>query len=102
MFQLKAHQERVRKINPHYIQNELMSLDTPGKATVQVVIMRDVNDHEICEFSFFLSFFGLLTLLFFLGFVGAKEFFELAQVDPKGDALIRDAISKDESHKHTN
>jgi len=60
------------------ILTPLVSLDTPGKATVQVVILADPDGHEIC-------------------YVGDKAFRELSQVDPKADALLDDAISKDKS-----
>lgn len=46
------------------VLNEPFWLDTPGKCKVQVSILADPDDHEIC-------------------IVGAKEFFELA--DNKGD-----------------
>lgn len=43
-----------------------VSLDTPGKATVQVVILADPDGHEIC-------------------FVGDAGFRDLSKVDPDGD-----------------
>ncbi|KAK8732269.1 hypothetical protein OTU49_006999 [Cherax quadricarinatus] len=55
-----------------------ISLDTPGKATVQVVILADPDGHEIC-------------------FVGDEGFRELSQVDPKGDELLNEAMKKDKS-----
>lgn len=56
----------------------LISLDTPGKATVQVVILADPDGQEIC-------------------FVGAEAFRELSQVDPAADKLLNDAINNDKS-----
>ena len=53
-------------------------LDTPGKATVQVVILADPDGHEIC-------------------FVGSEAFDELSAVDPKGDELLNAAMEADKS-----
>ncbi|VDK24209.1 unnamed protein product [Anisakis simplex] len=66
------------KQNNHKIQTPLVKLDTPGKATVQVVILADPNDHEIC-------------------FVGEEAFSELSKMDAKADEMLRDAMSKDDS-----
>jgi len=77
----KGIEERVKAVNPHYIQNSLVSLDTPGKATVTVVILRDPNDHEIC-------------------YVGDEAYRELSIIDPKGNELLQKAIKNDESVKH--
>ncbi|UYV78393.1 GLOD4 [Cordylochernes scorpioides] len=60
------------------ILTPLVSLDTPGKATVQVVILSDPDGHEIC-------------------FVGDEAFRELSQVDPKADDLLAKAIEADKS-----
>lgn len=60
------------------ILTPLVSLDTPGKATVQVVILADPDGHEIC-------------------YVGDTAFRELSQVDPNANTLLDDAISKDKS-----
>ncbi|VDL19858.1 unnamed protein product [Hymenolepis diminuta] len=60
------------------ILTPLVSLDTPGKATVEVVILADPDGHEIC-------------------FVGDEAFRSLSQVDPKGDELLGDAMAKDNS-----
>ena len=60
------------------ILTPLISLDTPGKATVQVVILADPDGHEIC-------------------FVGCEAFRELSQVDPQADSLLQDAIASDKS-----
>lgn len=60
------------------ILTELVSLDTPGKATVEVIILADPDGHEIC-------------------FVGDEAFRQLSQVDPKGDELLNDAMAADKS-----
>ncbi|KAK7087145.1 glyoxalase domain-containing protein 4-like [Littorina saxatilis] len=60
------------------ILTPLLSLDTPGKATVEVVILSDPDGHEIC-------------------FVGGEAFKELSQVDPKADELLDEAIKNDKS-----
>uniref|UniRef100_A0A914WJ70 VOC domain-containing protein n=1 Tax=Plectus sambesii TaxID=2011161 RepID=A0A914WJ70_9BILA len=60
------------------IQTPLVALDTPGKATVHVVIFADPDAHEIC-------------------FVGDEAFRELSKVDPKADTLLQSAIQKDSS-----
>lgn len=53
------------------ILTKLVSLDTPGKATVQVVILADPDGHEIC-------------------FVGEAGFDDLSRVDPKANELIEE------------
>jgi len=70
-------QEKMVKANTTILK-PLVSLDTPGKATVQVVILADPDGQEIC-------------------FVGAEAFKELSQVDPNGDKLLNDAIDGDKS-----
>nr|CAG4647214.1 EOG090X09EK [Megafenestra aurita] len=55
-----------------------VSLDTPGKATVQVVILADPDGHEIC-------------------FVGDEGFRELSRVDSEADHLFREALAADHS-----
>ncbi|VDM47218.1 unnamed protein product [Toxocara canis] len=60
------------------IQTPLVQLDTPGKATVHVVILADPNGHEIC-------------------FVGEEAFRQLSQIDPKADLLLQDAMQEDKS-----
>ena len=57
-----------------------MSLDTPGKATVQVVILQDPDGHEIC-------------------FVGEAGFRDLSQVDPDADRLLSEAMDQDKSNE---
>jgi len=75
--QLPGTQEKMVAANTT-ILTPLVSLDTPGKATVQVVILADPDGQEIC-------------------FVGAEAFKELSQVDPAGDKLLNDAIEGDKS-----
>uniref|UniRef100_A0A0X3PNB0 Glyoxalase domain-containing protein 4 n=1 Tax=Schistocephalus solidus TaxID=70667 RepID=A0A0X3PNB0_SCHSO len=60
------------------ILTRLVSLDTPGKATVDVVILADPDGHEIC-------------------FVGDEAFRDLSQVDPKADELLSEAMTADSS-----
>eukprot|EP00045_Choanoeca_perplexa_P001517 m.20062 g.20062 ORF g.20062 m.20062 type:complete len:306 (-) comp10995_c0_seq1:161-1078(-) len=62
----------------HKVLTPLVSLDTPGKATVQVVILADPDGYEIC-------------------FVGDEAFKELSKVDPKGDELVEEAMQADGS-----
>lgn len=58
------------------ILKPLITLDTPGKATVTVLILADPDGHEIC-------------------FVDEEGFSELSQVEPDGDARLDKYISKD-------
>lgn len=58
----------------------LLSLDTPGKATVQVVILTDPDRHEVC-------------------FVGDEAFRILSQEDPQADNLLTAAMVEDKSDK---
>ncbi|XP_075051146.1 glyoxalase domain-containing protein 4 [Mixophyes fleayi] len=70
--------EAVMKREQQTILTPLVSLDTPGKATVQVVILADPDGHEIC-------------------FVGDEAFGELSQTDPNADKLLNDAMAADKS-----
>lgn len=54
----------------------LVKLDTPGKATVSVVILADPDGAEIC-------------------FVGEQAFRDLSQPDPNADNLIDEAMQND-------
>lgn len=54
------------------------ALDTPGKATVEVVILADPNGHEIC-------------------FVGDEAFRQLSKIDPNAELLLKEAIENDDS-----
>ncbi|KAL3084550.1 hypothetical protein niasHS_008242 [Heterodera schachtii] len=66
------------KVGTTRIHSPLISLDTPGKATVWVVILKDPNEHEIC-------------------FVGDEGFRELSKVDTEAEKLLLSAIEKDDS-----
>lgn len=58
------------------ILTPLITLDTPGKATVRVIILADPDGHEIC-------------------FVDEKGFSELSKVEPDGDKNLDKYIGKD-------
>lgn len=67
--------EEVAKQNAKVI-HPLTSLDTPGKATVRVIILSDPNDLEIC-------------------FVDEEGFSQLSQVDPASDDDLNKNIARD-------
>lgn len=75
--QLKAIQKAAED-NGRTVLTPYLSLDTPGKATVQVVILADPDGHEIC-------------------FVGDEGFRQLSQVDPEANNLIEKSIADDKS-----
>lgn len=75
--ELPGIQEKVKSANGK-ILTPLVSLDTPGKATVEVVILADPDGHEIC-------------------FVGDEAFRQLSQIDPKADELLDKALKEDKS-----
>lgn len=58
------------------ILTPLITLATPGKATVRVIILSDPNDLEIC-------------------FVDEEGFTQLSQIDPQSDADLDKFIKKD-------
>lgn len=58
------------------ILTPLITLDTPGKASVRVIILADPNEHEIC-------------------FVDEEGFSQLSEFDAKGDQLLTKYIAKD-------
>ncbi|XP_076002231.1 glyoxalase domain-containing protein 4 [Genypterus blacodes] len=62
------------------ILTPLVSLDTPGKATVEVVILADPDGHEIC-------------------FVGDEAFRQLSMIDPRGNELLDKAMAEDKSNE---
>lgn len=62
----------------HKVLTPYLSLDTPGKATVQVVILADPDGHEIC-------------------FVGDEGFRDLSKVDLDANKLIEQSILEDKS-----
>ncbi|XP_044059054.1 glyoxalase domain-containing protein 4 isoform X2 [Siniperca chuatsi] len=70
--------EALMKKENQKILTPLVSLDTPGKATVEVVILADPDSHEIC-------------------FVGDEAFRQLSMVDPKGNELLDKAMVEDKS-----
>ncbi|NWX97911.1 GLOD4 protein, partial [Nothoprocta ornata] len=72
--------EALMKKENQKILTPLVSLDTPGKATVQVIILADPDGHEIC-------------------FVGDEAFRDLSKVDPNGDKLLDEAMAADKSDK---
>ncbi|KRX17245.1 Glyoxalase 1 [Trichinella nelsoni] len=58
------------------ILNNITSLETPGKATVEVLILADPDGHEIC-------------------IVGREGFMQLCAMDPKGAELFNNAIQEE-------
>jgi len=68
--ELKAIESRMKSEN-QTILTPFVSLDTPGKATVQVVILADPDGHEIC-------------------FVGDQAFRQLSQIDNEADKLLNE------------
>lgn len=75
--QLESIQKRM-EAEHQTVQTPLVKLDTPGKATVEVVILADPNGHEIC-------------------FVGDEAFRELSHVDAEADGRLKEEIEKDNS-----
>ncbi|XP_006801600.1 glyoxalase domain-containing protein 4 [Neolamprologus brichardi] len=70
--------EALMKKENQKILTPLVSLDTPGKATVEVVILADPDGHEIC-------------------FVGDEAFRQLSMLDPKGNEFLDKAMAEDKS-----
>ncbi|KAL0272438.1 UNVERIFIED_CONTAM: hypothetical protein PYX00_005406 [Menopon gallinae] len=70
-------QKKIEDTN-HKVLTPLISLDTPGKATVTVVILADPDGHEIC-------------------FVDEEGFRELSQVDENSDKELTRFLNKDKS-----
>uniref|UniRef100_A0A8B9JWC2 VOC domain-containing protein n=1 Tax=Astyanax mexicanus TaxID=7994 RepID=A0A8B9JWC2_ASTMX len=70
--------EALMKKENQKILTPLVSLDTPGKATVEVVILADPDGHEIC-------------------FVGDEAFRQLSALDPSGNELLDKAMAADKS-----
>jgi catechol 2,3-dioxygenase-like lactoylglutathione lyase family enzyme len=60
------------------VQTPLVALDTPGKATVHVVILADPDGHEVC-------------------LVGDEAFRKLSKEDEEAPQLLGEAIAKDSS-----
>ncbi|CAL8097680.1 unnamed protein product [Orchesella dallaii] len=79
--QLEGIQERVRKCKSGgKVQVPLVKLPTPGKADVEVVVLKDPDGHEIC-------------------FVGDEAFLQLAVVDPDAERILLECIEKDKSEE---
>lgn len=74
---LPALESAMREAN-RVILTPLTTLETPGKAEVQVVILEDPDGHEIC-------------------FVGDEGFRQLSAVDPEADRLLHQAMEEDQS-----
>lgn len=70
--------DTVKKLQTGTIITDLTELPTPGKATVRVIILGDVDGYEIC-------------------FVDDKGYKSLSQFDPKGNKALNDAMAKDKS-----
>ena len=76
---LKPLEAAVRaRVGGHAVLTPYVSLDTPGKATVEVVILADPDGYEIC-------------------FVGAEGFGELSQIDPQAESLLQAAMDDDKA-----
>merc|ERR1712071_233753 len=75
--QLPSIESQVKE-NNGTILTPLVSLDTPGKATVEVVILADPDGHEIC-------------------FVGDEAFRQLSLADPEADRLLNEGVAADKS-----
>lgn len=71
-------ESKVKDASLGTVKTPLVVLETPDKADVQVVILEDPDNHEIC-------------------FVGEEGFADLSQVDPKGDQLLEEALKADKS-----
>lgn len=71
--------EKIKAINGN-ILTPLITLDTPGKATVRVIILGDPDGHEIC-------------------FVDEQGFTQLSQVDEESDGMLDKYINKDPFQK---
>lgn len=76
---LESLQDKIKSANGTII-NELTTLETPGKADVQVVILADPDEHEIC-------------------FVGDEGFRALSKIDDKAESELKEQIKKDDSEK---
>lgn len=74
-------QEIIRDViekNKQTVLTLLISLDTPDKATVRVIILADPDAHEIC-------------------FVDDENFRKLSEVDPEAEKLLDKYIRLDKS-----
>lgn len=68
--------DNVIQKNKQKILTPLISLDTPGKATVRVIILADPDGHEIC-------------------FVDEEGFKKLSAFDPEGNKLLERYMNKE-------
>jgi catechol 2,3-dioxygenase-like lactoylglutathione lyase family enzyme len=75
-----ANIEQKVKAAGHKVLTPYTKLDTPGKASVQVVILADPDGHEIC-------------------FVGDEGFRQLSKVDPKAGEALDEAMAADKSNE---
>lgn len=75
-FALQPKIDELIKKNNGTILTPLVSLDTPGKATVRVIILADPSGHEIC-------------------FVDDEAFTQLSEFDANSDADLDKYIKKD-------
>lgn len=75
-FDLQPSIDEMIKKNNQTILTPLVSLDTPGKATVRVIILADPDGHEIC-------------------FVDDESFTQLSAFDPEAEAQMDKYIQKD-------
>lgn len=71
--------KKIKETN-NKILTPLITLDTPGKASVTVIILADPDGHEIC-------------------FVDDESFRKLSEVDPEAQVLLDKYIEKDERRK---
>uniref|UniRef100_A0A1B6DLV4 VOC domain-containing protein n=1 Tax=Clastoptera arizonana TaxID=38151 RepID=A0A1B6DLV4_9HEMI len=71
--------KKIKETN-NKILTPLITLDTPGKASVTVIILADPDGHEIC-------------------FVDDESFRQLSEVDPKAEGLLFKYIQKDAERK---
>ncbi|CAH0390606.1 unnamed protein product [Bemisia tabaci] len=72
--------DKIIKSTNNKILTPLVTLPTPGKADVTVIILADPDGHEIC-------------------FVGDESYRELSKFDPEGEKLLDRYIKKDEERK---
>ena len=100
ILQLPAIEQSVKQAG-QTILTPLVSLDTPGKATVEVVILADpVSQGEDISLLPPCCLFSLCTNVFFahlkdgheICFVGDEAFRELSQMDPSADDLITKVV----------
>jgi len=76
--QLDVIEKKVGESTLGSVMKSKVTLPTPGKADVQVVILQDPSGHEIC-------------------FVGEEGFADLSQVDPNANELLNKSMLEDKS-----